>query len=91
MDYDSNRRYQTDVTVQTPRGAVKLDSVARRDRRRGPRAREGTRTAPRAGSCSSTPSTFIEYLPLIPDEIILEDLIQMGANDGMGAIPSGCT
>jgi len=87
--YDSNRRYQTDVTVQTPRGAVKLDSSL------GVIDVEGLvlvkdKDCPSGRIVFLNPEhVFIEYLPLIPDEIIPEDLIQMGANDGMGAIPLG--
>lgn len=87
--YDSNRRYQTDVTVQTSRGEVKLNSSL------GVIDVEGC-VLIKDKDCPAGKIVFlnpehvaIEYLPMTPDELIPEDLVQMGADDGYGAIPLG--
>jgi len=87
--YDSNRRYQTDITLETPRGQFRLNSSL------GVIDVEGCilikdKDAP-AGEIQFINPDYvaIEYLPLVPDELITEELVQMDADDGLGAIPLG--
>lgn len=87
--YDSNRRYQTEVTLDTPRGRVKLDSSL------GVIDVEGLvlvkdKDAPAGEIQLINPEhVVIEYLPLQPEETLPEQLIEMSADDGYGPIPLG--
>jgi len=89
--YDSNRRYQNDIarTIQTPRGEVVLDSSI------GVIDVEGLtlikdKDAPATEiQLLNLDHLAVEYINMVEDELIPEKLVQMGADDGYGAIPLG--
>lgn len=87
--YDSNRRYQTDVTVMTPRGAVKLDSSL------GIIDVEGCilikdKDAPANEIIFLNPDhVAIEYLPMVDESLLPEQVIEKSADDGYGGMPLG--
>ena len=87
--YDSNRRYQTDISLETPRGAFKLNSSL------GVIDVEGLvlikdKDAPAGEIQLLNPEHIaIEYLPLMADEMLPEQLLEMDADDGYGPIPLG--
>jgi len=89
--YDSNRRYQTDVTINTARGAVKLDSSL------GIIDVEGLvlvkdKDCPAGKIVMLNPDhVWVEYLPQVDEELFPTDVREMGAQDGYGAMPLGMT
>lgn len=89
--YDSNRRYQTETsrTIATPRGNVVLDASV------GVIDVEGC-TFIKDKDAPATEIQFlnldtlsVEYVNLVPDEMMPEALIERDADDGFGPIPLG--
>ena len=87
--YDSNRRYQTDVTLQGARGPVTLNASL------GVLDVEGLilvkdKDCP-AGKIVmlNLDHVWVEYLPQLDEELFPTDVREMSATDGYGAMPLG--